>query len=644
MKNQRGITLINLIIVVILLFILAIVTINVLNANNIVDTAENTVDEFKAEQTRLAIMQGIVDQFAFGDDISKQDVLNNLKNNSIVDKAKSDGTVQKDGYKYQVNEKENGDYEVILIGKVVQLENALADQVNVGDYIIYDPTLDVTNQSLLSYTSPVGTLKVKNGNTYLVNEDGTSTYTYNGAYNLINENGNFVTTGYTEEADVSGNGYSSQSFTATSGNNIWRVLDVNKATGVVKIVPETPIKTTSNANFYLRGLRGYKNAVTELNNISEIFGHGQGANGAESITVEQVNALTGYTVTPPSSSTAVGSVGNWYNTYYYYEKGDNLANNIKSMLFKTGYWLASCCVETESYVYFKVRYMNISRVFDYNMYYVGSNGREYDSGNISGVMPVVTLNDDIVKNGGDGSQGNPWTFQTQRVIVQEPNTTEYTYNGMPIQISANISGASSYTAYYSTSSLNSSNYTNGSSNSISIGPDAGTYTVYYYVKSNDSSYNDASGSFSIVINKAQLTITTGSSTKVYDGAPLTNSSVVVEGLIGGDTVTVVATGSQTSVGSSPNTYSITWNGTAKENNYNIVENLGTLTVTAAPVAPTPSVPTPPDDRILPSMTAKGKDITQGKTAEITVTLPTDASGRVWVTINNVDYDANSVNR
>ena len=92
------------------------------------------------------------------------------------------------------------------------------------------------------------------------------------------------------------------------------------------------------------------------------------------------------------------------------------------------------------------------------------------------------------------------------------------------------------------------------------------------------------------ITPAPLTVTTGSDSKIYDGGELTNSELTIEGLQGEDRVTAATTGSQTEVGSSENTYRITW-GETDAANYVIDEHLGTLTVTPAPVPPTPE-PTP----------------------------------------------------
>ena len=80
------------------------------------------------------------------------------------------------------------------------------------------------------------------------------------------------------------------------------------------------------------------------------------------------------------------------------------------------------------------------------------------------------------------------------------------------------------------------------------------------------------------ITPATLTVTAPSANKVYDGTPLTAEGTI-SGFVNKETATFTTTGSQTEVGSSSNTYSIEWNGTAKSSNYKISETVGTLTVT-----------------------------------------------------------------
>ena len=106
-------------------------------------------------------------------------------------------------------------------------------------------------------------------------------------------------------------------------------------------------------------------------------------------------------------------------------------------------------------------------------------------------------------------------------------------------------------------------------------------TVTYRVRATNADYEDAiSEPASLTVTKRPLTISTGSAAKTYDGNALTNSQYSVTGLASGDRITVRTTGSQTAVGSSPNTYAVNW-GSVKESNYDITEALGTLTVNAA---------------------------------------------------------------
>ena len=95
----------------------------------------------------------------------------------------------------------------------------------------------------------------------------------------------------------------------------------------------------------------------------------------------------------------------------------------------------------------------------------------------------------------------------------------------------------------------------------------------------------------IQVTPAPLNIETGSATKTYDGSALTNATLKVDGLVAGDVVTGRTTGSQTEVGSSANTYTLTW-GEVDPANYEITEQLGVLTVEAvvAPVVPGPQQP------------------------------------------------------
>ena len=87
------------------------------------------------------------------------------------------------------------------------------------------------------------------------------------------------------------------------------------------------------------------------------------------------------------------------------------------------------------------------------------------------------------------------------------------------------------------------------------------------------------------ITPREYTVTTDGAEKVYDGNPLTANGRV-NNLAKDEAVILTVTGAQTNVGSSNNTYTLTWEGTAKESNYKHgTDSIGTLKVTAKPIVP-----------------------------------------------------------
>ncbi|WP_346671121.1 Ig-like domain-containing protein [Faecalicoccus acidiformans] len=98
--------------------------------------------------------------------------------------------------------------------------------------------------------------------------------------------------------------------------------------------------------------------------------------------------------------------------------------------------------------------------------------------------------------------------------------------------------------------------------------------------------NNYGGDFEVTyeITQAPVTVTTESATQVYDGTALTAPGSI-EGLVNNETATLNVTGSQTNVGSSKNTASIVWDGTADKNNYEVTNDFGTLTVTKQSINP-----------------------------------------------------------
>ena len=85
----------------------------------------------------------------------------------------------------------------------------------------------------------------------------------------------------------------------------------------------------------------------------------------------------------------------------------------------------------------------------------------------------------------------------------------------------------------------------------------------------------------LVITKRQVTLTSATASKPYDGTPLTNDKVTVggKGFVEGQGATYKVTGSQTLVGSSDNSFKYTLNEGTNADNYEITPKYGTLTVT-----------------------------------------------------------------
>ena len=96
------------------------------------------------------------------------------------------------------------------------------------------------------------------------------------------------------------------------------------------------------------------------------------------------------------------------------------------------------------------------------------------------------------------------------------------------------------------------------------------------------------------ITPKAYTVTTESAKKAYDGTALTAGGKV-EGIVFGETVEFTTTGSRTDEGTSKNTYSLKWNGSAIETNYKLAkESIGDLTVMSKSIIP--DEPGTPDDK------------------------------------------------
>ena len=164
------------------------------------------------------------------------------------------------------------------------------------------------------------------------------------------------------------------------------------------------------------------------------------------------------------------------------------------------------------------------------------------------------------------------------VVTITENSANVTYDG-------NEHEATGYT----TSITGGTDYKEGdftfNGNASVKGTDAGTYNMELKPEDFQNTNNNYSKvTFVIVdgtltISKRNVTLTSASDEKVYDGNALTNGTVTAEGFVEGQGATYNVTGSQKDVGESKNTFSYTLNKGTNPDNYEIKKAEGTLKVT-----------------------------------------------------------------
>ena len=251
----------------------------------------------------------------------------------------------------------------------------------------------------------------------------------------------------------------------------------------------------------------------------------------------------------------------------------------------------------------------------------GSANKEYDG---------TPLTNSTVTVGGDGwVYGEGATYHvtgTRTLVGNDANTFTYTLNGntnpsnyniqkvegtltvtnrsaaYQIEVEAN-SGSFLYDGTEKTvEGFKTLNFTmeNGATFTVSgltataTEKDAGLYHVNVIgtAKVCDKDGHEVTDQFAVTtkagtldITKRNVTLTSASGSKTYDGTPLTNNTVTVggDGFAAGEGATYIVTGSQTLPGNSQNAFTYTLNEGTKASNYTIAPQFGTLTITDRPV-------------------------------------------------------------
>ena len=214
---------------------------------------------------------------------------------------------------------------------------------------------------------------------------------------------------YTTEESLTGSS-TTETFNSSDAMT-WKVMSVDKTTGIVELMAENP--TVNRVTLY--GKAGYKNAVTVLDKVGDVYGHGKGATGGRSITIEDVNKLENYTPKDDTTTSYTYTSGTFINddgteteasesnqvtlkyTASTQSKSTNRAYNYSTKNLKTsGFWLASPCINLHSnYCDFCVRSVDSGSVDNYFLFY--SRGDEY--GFDFSVVPVVSLKSNIQTSG-----------------------------------------------------------------------------------------------------------------------------------------------------------------------------------------------------------------------------------------------------
>lgn len=200
-------------------------------------------------------------------------------------------------------------------------------------------------------------------------------------------------------------------------------------------------------------------------------------------------------------------------------------------------------------------------------------------GEYEGMKDFVWSNLEIKNANGDDVSGNYTLVYDLYVLIEvgviTSNAQGYagTYDGVSHGITVNVSIAAAYEIEYCATE-------NGTYTSTQIKyTNVGVYTVYYRISATD--YTTKTGSATVNISKARLTVTAGDATVVYGNAAGSNT-YSIGGFVNGETESVLLGSVQYScayvIGSNAGeTYPITPSGLTS-GNYEITYENGTLTV------------------------------------------------------------------
>lgn len=224
-------------------------------------------------------------------------------------------------------------------------------------------------------------------------------------------------------------------------------------------------------------------------------------------------------------------------------------------------------VDGEGAVYSVTGTITLPGTADNEFIYVlndGTNAKNYE---ITPVYGKLTINDRKEEDKEAdkvtvAAESDKVTYDGKEHSVSKLSGTEFTWNGFKYTIEGLSAEAK--------------------------GTDAGTYenTVTGTAKVLDANGNNVTAQFKVVtrdgaleISKRDVTLTSASATKEYDGSALTSDKVTSEGFVDGEGADYTVTGSITLPGTTKNQFTYELKENTKADNYNVKTVEGDLTVT-----------------------------------------------------------------
>ena len=171
-----------------------------------------------------------------------------------------------------------------------------------------------------------------------------------------------------------------------------------------------------------------------------------------------------------------------------------------------------------------------------------------------------------------------WLKIEPRNVILTSASDEKVYDGTPLTKPEVTVGGDGFVTGEATNIKATGSVTN-----VEKSPATNTITYTPGANFKEGNYNIEYKPGTLTITKRDVTLTSASASKPYDGTPLTKDTVTVGGddFANGEGATYNVTGSQTKVGKSDNEFTYELNANTKASNYNITMYKGELVITAA---------------------------------------------------------------